>query len=706
VLLLIALFVPGVATVATQASLPIRPLSLVRTGFGVPGSGRPCIFGHYVLLNSGEGDLTLCDVSDKQSPSVVRYIPSYLFTYFLYPLPSRDLVYLNSHGGPLLVIRGLRNLEAAAEIKQTPWNREKWGPAFLAGLRPDGIGYSIVPDFLVVLDLNDPDHPRELARLSEPGLKPRAKHDESQGVVFSPDFRLAAVELEGGKRVRLLRWKSGTKAETAGEFENTVATLWMSPWYGRVLALDDDRLVISDPTSHDQFWRSRGLSFWEIKDPAKARRVSQITFDTPVTNIRDIILAGTHAYVTDGREIVSGHTVQRGQRSRLFVLDLTRLDQPRIATNYQEKLPSEFNLMQLDGSTLYVNDYNYGVRIFDVHDPEKPVQLGGAPAAAEGHWLYLRGTYAYVGHTFGGTIHVVDVADTSRPRTVGYYFDGQWLNTQAKIRGSGIAMYLPQFSGLAIVDISAPTHPKRAGEFLDEAGKPLEWPCVAVDGKHAYVTTGLPAPKTGAGAARLLIYDVSQPLAPKLVSTTPLPGNRGARIAGAGTMLYLSSYGGKRFMAVDAVDPLHPRVTADLDAPTAQIGGRTVSLAIADGGGGGAPGIAVARGWLYVATVSNKRDQAHVLIFDVRDPQAIRLAGALYVTDREGWQFFASDLAVEGNRLFLEEYGREQVYDLSNPASPSLLGQYSRGYAWQIGQARGNLLYVPKLDGLEILEIG
>src|SRR5438045_424066 len=91
-----------------------------------------------------------------------------------HPLPER--LTPNGHGGPLMVIRGLRNLEAAAEIRQTPWNREAWGPAFLAGLRPDGIGYSIVPGFLVVLDLNDPEHPRELARLPQPGLKPRAKH--------------------------------------------------------------------------------------------------------------------------------------------------------------------------------------------------------------------------------------------------------------------------------------------------------------------------------------------------------------------------------------------------------------------------------------------------------------------------------------------------------------------------------------------------
>src|SRR2546421_5490403 len=80
-LLLFTLFLPGAATVATQASLSIRQVSLLRTGFGVPGSGRPCVFGHYVLLNAGEGDLTVCDVSDKRAPRVVRYVPSSAFSY-------------------------------------------------------------------------------------------------------------------------------------------------------------------------------------------------------------------------------------------------------------------------------------------------------------------------------------------------------------------------------------------------------------------------------------------------------------------------------------------------------------------------------------------------------------------------------------------------------------------------------------------------
>jgi hypothetical protein len=86
----------------------IRQLGLCYTGFGVPGSGRPYIFAGQALVNAGEGYPTLCDISDAQNPRIMRFLPSWFFTTFLYPLPARDLVYLSSSRGPLLVIEGVR----------------------------------------------------------------------------------------------------------------------------------------------------------------------------------------------------------------------------------------------------------------------------------------------------------------------------------------------------------------------------------------------------------------------------------------------------------------------------------------------------------------------------------------------------------------------------------------------------------------------
>src|SRR5437016_1887141 len=101
-----------IGRVAAQTSATTSPafqeVSFFRTGFGVPGASRPFVYGNYCLVNGGEGDVTLCDVSDKQNPKVARYIPSWYMITFVYPLLSQNMVYLSQSGnGPLLALCSL-----------------------------------------------------------------------------------------------------------------------------------------------------------------------------------------------------------------------------------------------------------------------------------------------------------------------------------------------------------------------------------------------------------------------------------------------------------------------------------------------------------------------------------------------------------------------------------------------------------------------
>ncbi len=716
----------------------LEQVGLCYTGFGVPGSGRPFVFGDTVLVNAGEGYPTVIDASDKRQPKVVRHIPSWYFTSIIYPLPARDLVYLSSSRGKLLVLRGLKGLglrgAETPRLQEIAWDGAKWGRSFLAGLRADGIGYAATTKDIVVLDLNDPEHPKELARIPVTRLKgegmPTLPEDHAVGatlvregyqLTFCPDHSLSAAILDGGLRVALLEWKTPTEPVVRGEFKN--AELHDGDGasaYGRVLAMDKERLVLGHPVSTSKYWQCLRLTFLDIRDPAKPKLASELMFNHPGTHVRDIALAGRYAFVADGRNIASGHGVSRNQHSRLYVLDtqtlvsakekgkakLEKLEEdeplpsPKIVATYEDAMPTEYSQMSLVGTTLYVNDYNYGLWLFDVSDPLRPVKLGGAPTSAEGHWLYLKGEHAFMAHTFGGTIHVISVADPAKPRAVGYYWDGQWLNYKAKIRGKGEAMYLPQEDGLAIVDIAEPARPKRAGEFLDAQGHPLHAPCLDLSDTCAFVAA---APR-GKAPCRLLVYAIGEPLKPKLVSTTELKESKGFRVLCAGHMLYLVGYTGRRILAMDVADPNQPRVAGDLRADEVESGGKKHSLELKDGGGNGAPGVGYSRGYLYVTTAL-EAPAPYVLIFDVREPNAIRPAGTLDVADRRGWQYFACDVAIEGNRLILGDYGCEEVYDIAEPTAPKRLARYRRSYAWQVGAVRDGLLYVPKLDGLEILRL-
>jgi len=686
-----------------QAAEPpqFKQVGLCYTGFGVPGSGRPLVLGNQVLLNAGEGYPTVYDCTDPRRPRIQRFIPTWFFTTGIYPLVARDLTYLSNSRGRLLVLEGLKNMAERGDVKEIPWDGS-WGRAFLSGLRPDGIGYTVVEGHILVLDLGDPRQPRLVTKIAQPRLKPVSGAVGAHLLVFTEDYRFAALMLDSGTRIGLLRWKSPTEPELCGELENVTLPNWKNPVHGRVEALDERRLVIAHPASAGGYWRSFKLGFWDTSDPQQPRRAGQIDLGSSGTHIRDVVLAGDYGYVLDGREIASGHGVSRKQRSRLLVLDVKDLSAPKIATQFVEQMPTEYSRMTLAGRTLYVNDYNYGLWLFDVGDPQRPVKLGGAPASAEGHWLYLNGNHAYMGHTFGGTIHVIDVGDPQRPKTVGYYWDGQWLNYKARIAGRGPAMYLPQSDGMAIVDVRQPVSPNRVGEFLDPEQKPLREPCIALLGGHAYVT----ASAQGKSPPRLLVYDIAQPLEPRRAAAVELPAASGYRVLAVEPekMLYLVAYGGKRIVAVDAADPARPQIAADLAAEDVRIGDKKYSMTIKDGGGNGAPGVAFAKGFLYVTT-SGEAPGPYLLVFDVRDCAAIRPAGVLEVTDRRGWQYFACDVIADGDRLYLGDYGCEEAYDLADPLSPRRIAGYRRAYSWQVGVLRAGLLYVPKLDGLEILAV-
>ena len=687
-----------------QAAEPpaFRQVGLCRTGFGVPGSGRPFVFGRQVLVNAGEGDPTLYDCTDPRQPKILRHIPSWYFTTGIYPLPAKDLTYLSSSRGRLLVLEGLANLAQQGDMKEIPWDGA-WGRSFLSGLRPDGIGYTTADGNILALDLNDPRHPRLAAKIPQPRLKPVAGAVGAHLLAMTDDYTLGAVLLDAGTRIGLLRWKSPTEPVLCGELENITLPNWKNPVHGQVAAFDTQRLVLAHPADAGGYWRSFKLTFWDVADPQQPRRAGTLNLGAASgTHIRDVLLAGPYAYVLDGRDISSGHGVSRGQRSRLLVVDLHDLDSPKVVNEFRETTPTEFSRLTMAGSTLYVNDYNYGLWLFDVTDPQRPVKLGGAPASAEGHWLYLSGDHAYMGHTFGGTIHVINVSQPERPKTVGYYWDGQWLNYKAKICGRGPAMYLPQSDGLAIVDISQPARPQRVGELQNAAGRPLAEPCMAIIGQHGFVA----ASPQGKAPSRLLVYDLAEPLTPRLLGATDLAPDRGFRVLAAEKekMLYLVGYGGKRIMAIDVANPAQPKITASLEAAEVRIGQKTHSLTIPDGGGNGAPGVALAKGYLYVTT-GVEAPGAYLLIFDVRDRAAIKPAGTLDVTGRRGWQYFACDVLIDGDRLYLGDYGCEEVYDIAEPLAPKQIARYRRAYTWQVGLLRGKLLYVPKLDALEILEV-
>ncbi len=228
--------------------------------------------------------------------------------------------------------------------------------------------------------------------------------------------------------------------------------------------------------------------------------------------------------MADGRRIGAQRSLYRGLKpSRLFTVDLQSPDGPAVVDVYIDPGVTEYSNLGVMGSTLLVNDYNFGLWTFDISRPGRPVKLGGCPTAAEGRFAHVSGDRAYIAHTFGGTIVAVDISDPRKPKRLGYYWDGVWMNYSARMAGRNGFLYVPKNYELTIVDFRDPKNPKRVGEFRDESGFPLRDPFIVAFGGTAFVASV--HPKTGASALRS--YDLTNPARPAPTAYTPLLMKRG-----------------------------------------------------------------------------------------------------------------------------------------------------------------------------------
>ena len=108
---------------------------------------------------------------------------------------------------------------------------------------------------------------------------------------------------------------------------------------------------------------------------------------------------------------------------------------PRTIGTFEDTVPSEYASMTLDGNNLYINDYNYGLRIFDIRDPARPILLGGVPTAAEGRWLYVL---------------IFDVRDSSVIRPAGVLFEAEragWQYFSCEVLVNGTRLYPGDYEG-------------------------------------------------------------------------------------------------------------------------------------------------------------------------------------------------------------------------------------------------------------------
>lgn len=190
--------------------------------------------------------------------------------------------------------------------------------------------------------------------------------------------------------------------------------------------------------------------------------------------------------------------------------------------------------------------FSEGILIWDVSDPENPVEVGSFSTGGTGTHrnYYAGGRYAHLtagvpGYT-GNIYMIVDIDDPAHPSEVSrWWVPGQWQDggetgapPHTSLHGGayivGDRAYLPYGgSGVIILDISDVSKPKMVSQFS------VSPPYVSLFGIHS----AIPLPSRGLVAANSEairencdeplgfagLIDISDETAPRLVSTLPLP---------------------------------------------------------------------------------------------------------------------------------------------------------------------------------------
>jgi hypothetical protein len=175
------------------------------------------------------------------------------------------------------------------------------------------------------------------------------------------------------------------------------------------------------------------------------------------------------------------------------------------------------------------------IAIFDISNPDVPALIGSlangggsAPYLNDPSSVVQSGNYLYVASSGSNALEIIQIINSNTLGHAGKLLNGggsaPYLNAPAAVTVQGKYAYVVSAGSkaLEIVDITNPASPVHAGSFIDgQQGVSLAGVnAVKVSGNYAYITTSTFV----SGAVNnlpgiLIVIDISNPAAPKLVDT-------------------------------------------------------------------------------------------------------------------------------------------------------------------------------------------
>ena len=299
------------------------------------------------------------------------------------------------------------------------------------------------------------------------------------------------------------------------------------------------------------------------------------SFNTYSGQAYDIVVFGNQAYVTDGDY-------------QFLVFDNVFDFQPPVEVG---SFPVPDQIMQVDivGSYAYFANDDDGMRIFDVSNPQNPIEISRFDTPRGVLNLTIRDTLAYLGEEDG--LRIVNVTNPTSPFEVGFCSLPSDANSVYLLDNYAyIACYS---AGLHIIDISDPTIPVEIGfydtyramdvfvvdtlAFVADRTQGLKILSVAnhdsiyqiglidLDNAYAVEVRGNYAYVVDYGDDRLAIIDVANPAGPVLIGSCPT-GSRPMDLSISGDYAYIAnrSYG---MRVIYILNPTAPYEVGYYDTP-------------------------------------------------------------------------------------------------------------------------------------------
>lgn len=413
-------------------------------------------------------------------------------------------------------------------------------------------------------------------------------------------------------------------------------------------------VVVADTLAYVSDYRN-GLLVIDVSEPSDPQVLG--CWQDSVVYVWAVALSDTLAYVT-------GDYLVGGILKNFIVLDVSDPSSPAYVTGIS--LPEPPNAFVLEDTIAFVSDQSSGIRVISVADPMYPQEINYIPGNHL-NGLTVAESLLFAPYGWQGYLHVYDISDLTAIQHIGTFTPGPYVTSVLTAQDRLFVETLVEDPAILAFDCTVPdsiclldslTFAAGTGALLWDApylyaGQGSAWSILDFSGDSLQQLCSVSGCTNDmekddsvvfCGGTSLRIYDVSDPIAPELISSLSVACDHIVRYD---TLILAAGDHAESLHVINVADPGNPvRVTSlSNERPI-------TSLALA------APYVFVGNydWWLQVV--------------DVSDPGSPQIVNTLYTPNFDNNQIVVKDSILYAAGGY---YWGVRIFDITDPAAPILI---------------------------------